>query len=174
MRSLVLILAATGLLIGQSAEPSVLGRLTAVSPDSIEIQDSHGTHLLFSDQASTIWRGKERHDFSALQIGDEILVRYHIDPSSRAVVIALWANIDKVEGRITFVGRSGFQVDQNYSADPASGYRRRMREILYDSGTRWDESVVEDLKIGRNVFVIGLKLPNGVAFGNCIRPTSAV
>lgn len=166
MRIFILALCAGGLALAQTAEQSghhvLMGQLTAVSADSIEIQDSRGTHLFFADAASTVWRGQERHDFSALQVGDEILVRYRLDTSSRAVVIGLWANIDKVEGRIKSVGRSGFQVDENYSAPPDSTYRRGLREIVYDSGTTWERSVVQDLTVGRDVFVIGLKLPSGV------------
>jgi hypothetical protein len=165
MRIIVLALLIGGLLlIAQPELPPVflMGRLTTVSGDRIEVQDSRGTHLLFHDEASTVWRGQERHDFSALQIGDEVWVRYRLDTSSRAVVIGLWANIDKVEGRITSVGGNGFQVDENYRADPASAYRRGLREILYDSGTTWEGSEAQDLKVSRDVFVIGLKLPSGV------------
>jgi len=138
-----------------------MGRLTAVSGDKIEVQDSAGSHVLYSDAASDIWRGKDYHDFSVLQLGDEVDIQHRNDAQSRAVVISLWANIDEVEGRITRVGRDGFQVDENYSADPDSAYRRGLREIIYDSGTRWEGSQAEDLKVGRDVFVIGLKLPSG-------------
>ena len=163
MRTSLLMLAVTGLLIAQPVRPpefhTLMGRLTAVSYDRIEVLDSAGTHLFFCDEASTVWRGQERHDFSALQVGDEVLVRYRLDTSSRAVVVGLWANIDKVEGRITSVRGTGFQVDENYRADPASAYRRGLREIVYDSGTTWEGSVAQDLKTARDVFVIGLKLP---------------
>lgn len=140
----------------------LIGRLTAVSDDKIDVQDSAGTHVLYSDAASDIWRGKDYHDFSMLQRGDEVKIRYRNDAQSHAVVINLWANIDKVEGRIRRVGRDEFQVDENYFADPDSGYRRAgLSEIIYDSGTRWEDSLPEDLKAGRDVFVIGLKLPSG-------------
>ena len=152
------------LLIAQPELPPVflMGRLAAASADRIEVQDSRGTHMFFCDESSMVWRGQERRDFSALQVGDEVLVRYRLDTSSRAVEGGLWANIDKVEGRITSVGRNGFQVDENYSAPPDSAHRRGLREIVYDSGTTWEGSVAQDLKVGRDVFVIGLKLPTGV------------
>ncbi len=137
-----------------------MGRLTAVSSDRVEVQDSAGPHVFYSDAASDIWRGKDYHDFSVLQLGDEVDIRYRNDSPARAVVINLWANIDKVEGRIQRVDRDGFQVDQNYSADPDSGYRRGLREIAYDSATLWEDSQAEDLKVGRDVFVIGMKLPS--------------
>ena len=108
-----------------------------------------------------VWRGKDYHDFAVLQRGDEVDIRYWKDAQGRAVLLDMWANIDKVEGRITHVARDGFQVDENHSAPQESGYRRGLREIIYDSGTQWEDSLVEDLRVGRDVFVIGLKLPNG-------------
>jgi|SRR5579862_430207 len=164
MRCIIgLALGAAGLLMSQQSPAPLflMGRLTAVSSDRIEVQDSAGRHVLYSDAASEIWRGKDYRDLSVLQPGDEVDIRYRIDSPSRAVVINLWANLDKVEGRIQRVGRDGFQVDQNYSADPDSGYRRGLREIVYDSGTLWEDSLAEDLKVGRDVFVIGMKLPSG-------------
>jgi hypothetical protein len=139
----------------------LIGRLTAVSGNRIEVQDAAGTHVLYSDAASNIWRGKDYHDFAVLQRGDEVDIRYRNDAQGRAVVLDLWANIDKVEGRIMRVGRDGFQVDESHSASLESGYRRGLREIIYDSGTQWEDSLAEDLRVGRDVFVIGLKLPNG-------------
>ena len=116
----------------------------------------HGIHVLYSDTASRIWRGKDYRDFSILHLGDEINVTYRIDGASRQVVIHLDANVGKVEGWITHVGGNGFQVDENYNAPPESGYRRGLRQIVYDSGTQWAKSLPEDLKSGRDVFIIGL------------------
>jgi hypothetical protein len=133
VRIFILPLFLGGLAVAQTTQPSVarvlMGQLTAVSADRIEVQDSRGTHLFFCDEASTIWRGQERHDFAALRINDEVIGRYRLDTSSRAVVIKLWANTNKVEGRIRSVGRNGFQVDENYSAPPrhqptGAGYAR--------------------------------------------------
>jgi hypothetical protein len=165
MRTFILAFAATGLLIAQKPQVPLLevliGQLIAVSGDRIEVGDADGTHVLYSDAASAIWRGKDYHDFSVLRPGDEVAIAYRNDAQSRAVVIDLSANIDQVEGRITRVGRDGFQVDENYNAAPDSGYRRGLREIVYDSGTTWADSLAEDLKAGRDVFVIGLRLPGG-------------
>jgi Domain of unknown function (DUF5666) len=161
MRKLILFCAAAGFL---TAQPLlfIYGRLTAVSGDQIEVRDGRETHLLYSDPATQVWRGKDFHNFSALQIGDHVSVKYRTDAASRNVVVELVANRDKVEGPITRVGPGGFQVDENAGADPHSGYRRGLRDIVFDSGTRWEESLPEDLKVGRDVFVMGLKLPSGL------------
>lgn len=160
MRKLVVLFGAAGLLMAQPP-PFIIGHLTAVSRDRIEVRDGTGMHVLYSDTASDIWRGKDYRDFSVLRVGDEVWVAYRIDGASRQVVINLYANIHKVDGRITHVGANGFQVDENYNADPHSAYRRGLREIVYDSGTQWEQSLPEDLKEGRDVFIIGLKLPGG-------------
>src|SRR5215468_5327938 len=111
MRTLILALTVAGLLMTQTlaAPPfqALIGRLTAVSGNRTEVQDSAGTHVLYSDARSNIWRGKDYHDFSVLQRGDEVDIRYRNDAQGRAVVMDLWANIDKVEGRIVRVGRDG-------------------------------------------------------------------
>jgi hypothetical protein len=165
MRTPILSLTVASLLMAQAPAappfPVLIGRLTAVSGNRVEVQDAVGTHVLYSDAASNIWRGKDYQDFAVLQRGDEVDIRYRNDAQGRAVVMDLWANIDKVEGRITHVARDGFQVDENHSALQESGYRRGLREIIYDSGTQWEDSLAEDLRVGRDVFVIGLKLPNG-------------
>jgi hypothetical protein len=160
MRELVVLFGAAGLSMAQP-HPFILGHLTAVSQDKIEVRDGTGIHALYSDTASLIWRGKDYRDFSVLHIGDEVQVTYRTDDASRQVVINLYANIHKVDGRITHVGANGFQVDENYNADPHSGYRRGLRQIVYDSGTEWEESLPEDPEIGRDVFIIGLKLSGG-------------
>ena len=164
MRIPILTLTVAGLMAQAPTTPPfqvLIGRLTAVSANRIEVQDSAGTHVFYSDAESNIWRGKDYHDFAVLQRGDDVDIRYRNDVQGRAVVLDLWANIDKVEGRIMRVGCDGFQVDENYSAPQESGYRRGLREIIYDSGTQWEDSLAEDLRVGRDVFVIGLKLPNG-------------
>ena len=134
MHKLVVLFGAALLLMAQPP-PFIIGHLTAVSRDKIEVRDGTGMHVLYSDTASRIWRGKDYRDFSVLRVGDEIHVTYRIDGASRQVVINLDANVDKVEGRITHVGGNGFQVDENYNAPPESGYRRGLRQIAYDSGT---------------------------------------
>lgn len=163
MRFVALVLL-SATLVAQTADRYLIvsGRITSVTDHRIDVNDSRGTQAVFLDPTSIVWRGTERHDFSALRVGDEVIIRYRLDTSLRAVVVKLWANIDKVEGRITAVRSDGFQVDQNNDAPPESGYRRGLREVIYDSGTQWEDSLPEDLRAGRDVFVIGLRLRDNV------------
>lgn len=93
-----------------------------------------------------------------MQPGDEVLIKYWCDSAGRSIIRALYANIDPIWGRITSVTNDGFEVDQNFNADPESAYRRGLRQIAFDSETQFESSSPEDLSAGRTVDVIGLKL----------------
>ena len=48
-------------------------------------------------------------------------------------------------------------MDQNFNADPQSGYRRGKREITFTSKTRFEGSAREDLRVGRTVDILGIE-----------------
>ena len=65
--------------------------------------------------------------------------------------------LEHVWGRISAMTKSGFEVDQNFNADPQSGYRRGKRQITFNSKTKFEESAREDLRVGRTVDILGLE-----------------
>lgn len=65
--------------------------------------------------------------------------------------------LEHVWGRISAVTKSGFEVDQNFNADPQSGYRRGKRHITFNSKTKFEESTRDDLRVGRTVDILGLE-----------------
>jgi hypothetical protein len=67
------------------------------------------------------------------------------------------ARLEHVWGRISAMTKSGFEVDQNFNADPQSGYRRGKRQITFNSKTRFEESNRGDLRVGRTVDILGLE-----------------
>lgn len=67
------------------------------------------------------------------------------------------SRVEHVWGRISAVTRSGFEVDQNFNADPQSGYRRGKRQITVNSQTRFEGSARADLRVGRTVDIIGVE-----------------
>lgn len=73
-----------------------------------------------------------------------------------------------VWGRIESVRKSGFVIDQNYNADPQSAYARQNRRIVIDSHTRFEASAREDLRVGRDVDILGTK------DGSAVRATRVV
>ncbi len=157
----LLVLLAAAVLLHAAPSCLVIGHITAASPNRIEVRDGTGRHIFYFDASSEVWRGQDYHDFSALRVNDEVMLQCRTGADGRSMVTSLFADLGKVEGRITRVGRTGFQVDQNYNADPQSGYRRGLRQILFDSRTQWEASLPKDLRAGRDVFVLGLKLPGG-------------
>lgn len=62
---------------------------------------------------------------------------------------------EHIWGRITAIDKSGFEIDQNFNADPQSAYRRRKRLIVLNSSTAFRGSARGDLRVGRIVDIIG-------------------
>jgi hypothetical protein len=136
----------------------ITGRATQITGDQITVVTGPGAStLLFADKDSQIWRGKTGNSLSVIQPGDEVVIAYRRDGKGRPVIIELTANIDHISGRITKVGSGEFEVDQNYNADPQSAYVRQFRQIAFDKDTDFQDSAPEDLRIGRDVDVFGLK-----------------
>ncbi len=68
--------------------------------------------------------------------------------------------VEHVWGRISAMSKSGFEVDQNFNADPQSGYRRGKRQITLSPTTKFEESARQDLRVGRTVDIIGIETTN--------------
>jgi hypothetical protein len=143
------------------AQPSfsvLVGKAVSIAGDQIVVQSGPGrSRLLFADKESQIWRGKMTNTLAVVQPGDDVILRYRKDSTGRSVIIDLHANIGHIWGRISKLGTGEFEVDENYNADPHSAYRRGFRQIAFDSDTEFEESAPEDLRIGRDVDITGLK-----------------
>jgi len=79
-----------------------------------------------------------------------------------AIAFAQPRGLEHVWGRISAVTKSGFEVDQNFNADPLSAYRRGKREIQLNSRTKFQDSAREDLRVGRTVDILGRETSAGV------------
>jgi len=135
-----------------------MGKTLRVTRDEIVVQTGpQGSMLFYRDRESKIWRGESGNVLSVVQPGDEVMLRYRSDAGGRRVILDLYANFTHVWGRISKVQSREFEVEQNFNADPASGYRRGLRPITFDSKTIFEESAPEDLRVGRTVDIIGLK-----------------
>jgi hypothetical protein len=135
---------------------SLVGTARTITRNEIVVHTGAGTTLLYADNETKVWRGQSGNVLTVVRPGDEVLVRYRQD-SNRLVIVGLYANITHVWGRITVVTKDGFEVDQNFNADPQSGYRRGKRQITLSSGTKFEESARQDLRAGRMVDIIGLE-----------------
>ena len=119
MRMLALFLLSAVIGGAQSPLVSLMGTAKTIARDQIVLETGAGTTLLYADDETKVWRGQSGNVLTVVQPGDEIVVRYRQD-SSRAVIVDLYANITQVSGRISAVTHDGFEVDQNFSADPQS------------------------------------------------------
>jgi len=137
-----------------------MGTAMTITRDQIVVQTAGpGATLLYSDYKTKVWRGQSGNALTAVQPGDNILVRYRQD-SARLMIVDLWANITHVWGRVAAVTKVGFEVDQNFNADPQSSYLRRKRQITFNSDTEFEASVPQDLRVGRTVDIIGMDTPD--------------
>lgn len=156
MRALGLSLLLAATVCAQAPVISALGIARTITRDRILLQTEGRTAVLFANNETKVWRGKWGTALTAVQPGDRLSVRYRPD-SAHPIILELYANITHVWGRITAVASDRFEVDQNYNADPQSGYRRVKRRITFNSDTKFDESAPQDLRVGRDVDIIGLE-----------------
>lgn len=138
---------------------SLVGYVTSARSSSLEIVTSSTLrYTLVCDSSSKIWRGRLYSDCSAVRTGDEVTLRWTRDNHGQLLITDLWANIDTISGKITAVASGSFKVDQNFDADPMSGYKRQSRAISWNQDTEFSESAPDDLKVGRIILAVGLRL----------------
>lgn len=155
MRTLALSLLLIATASAQAPSDSLMGTATTITPDQIVVQTAGtGALRLYFDYKTRVWPGQSGNARTAVQPGDSVLVRYRQD-SARLVILDLWSNITHVWGRVTAVTNAGFEVDQNFNAEPQSGYLRRSRHITFNSHTEFESSVPQDLRVGRTVDIMG-------------------
>lgn len=111
------------------------------------------------DDNTEIWKGKYVHDLSSIEIGDDIAARCRIESSGRLVAQFVIFNMTGFDGVTTRTGESEFEVLTNSTGDPKSPKVVRIVEL--DGDTSFESSAKEDLKPGRKVKVVGLRLKNG-------------
>lgn len=156
MRVLALALLEIATAAAQQPLASLMGTARTITANRIVVQTGAGTTVLYADGETKVWRGQSGTELTIVQPGDRVLAKYRQVAGLR-MIVDLYANITHVWGRISAVTAGGFEVEQNFNADPQSGYRRGKRRITFDSKTKFEESVPQDLRIGRTVDIIGLE-----------------
>jgi len=112
------------------------------------------------DDNTEIWKGKYVHDLSSVETGDDIAARCRTEASGTLVATSLWLNIVNLFGVVTKTGDGQFEILTNPNADPQSAYKKEIRIVELDGDSTFDSSAKEDLKPGRGVQVVGLRLKN--------------
>jgi hypothetical protein len=77
------------------------------------------------------------------------------------VAEVIWLNIVNFFGLITKIDGDSFEMLTNPNPDPQSAYVKKELTVTVDADTLFDASAKEDLKLGRDVQMVGLDLKNG-------------
>jgi hypothetical protein len=90
-----------------------VGKLIAVASDSVTVRNEEGICKVQVNAQTTFWRGENFPDATALELGDEVSIRYTVGYPGR-VLTAEWleANVAKCEGAIVDA-RPGLFVVKN-------------------------------------------------------------
>jgi hypothetical protein len=139
----------------------VVGTVKAVSANTISVEAGAHVADIITDEHTEIWKGKTFHDLAPVQIGDDFSARCRADASGKLVAEIIWLNIVNFFGVITKVDGDSFEMLTNPNADPQSAYVKRTLKVSVDADTVFDSSAKEDLKVGREVQMVGLDLRNG-------------
>jgi hypothetical protein len=153
--------------LGQQRSPSngplipVVGTVKAVSGNTISVEaGAHVTNII-TDEHTEIWKGKTFHDLSPVQTGDDFSARCRADASGKLVAELIWLNIVNFFGVITKADGDSFEMLSNPNADLQSAYVKKTLKVSVDADTVFDSSAKEDLKVGREVQMVGLDLKAG-------------
>jgi hypothetical protein len=139
----------------------VVGTVKSISGKAILVDGGAQATTVVSDGRTEIWKGKTFHDLSPVLIGDDFSARCRADASGRLVAEVIWLNIVNFFGFITKVDSDSFEMLTNPNADSHSAYVKKELTETVDVDTLFDASAKEDLKLGRDVQMVGLDLKNG-------------
>jgi hypothetical protein len=141
----------------------VIGTVKAISGNQIGVDSGENSITVTTDDHTEVWKGKTSHDLSLVQIGDDFAGRCRADASGRLVAELIELNVVNFFGVLTKVDGNGtsFEMFTNPNADPQSGYEKKKLTVVVDADTIFDSSAQEDLKVGRDVQMVGVDLRNG-------------
>jgi hypothetical protein len=135
----------------------------SISGNQISVESGTRIIAVATDDHTEVWKGKTFHDLSPVLIGDDFSARCRADTSGKLVAELIELNVVNFFGVITKVDVGGerFEMLTNPNADPQSGYVKKKLQVSVDADTLFDASATEDLKLGRDVQMVGLDLKNG-------------
>lgn len=132
------------------------GKLIAVTGESVSVKNDQGTCQVRTNAQTTFWRGQNFPNASALQLGDDVGIRYVVGYPGRVLTAeSVEANVAKCEGTIVDA-RSGLIVVKVHPRDRCTvRFDRRTRIMDPDND---NESDFAKLKKKTTVLAVGLDL----------------
>jgi hypothetical protein len=136
---------------------SKIGTVTRVDSRVLyAITDGQSLVLKLAPNA-TVWKGRDYHDFSAVHVGDEVMVAGEVDRDGNIAVSKLWDNIVHLAGTIVRANRSSVEIE----TAPTETHSEEKAVIEVDENTRFVDSDRADLEAGRGIDVIGVRMSKG-------------
>ena len=167
MVTILLLIGPPGILSKPQQIPQMfwMGRVTSVEQGRIHASSGPQgtlTNLTITlASGGKVWKKTTRQDFSAIRVGDEILMRGYRVALGELAATDVWANITKISGHILDVSGNRFRVSL---VDVGGRPRGEEKTVLVDAGTVTDRDLplsMRDVQKGRYVETIGLKMPDG-------------
>jgi hypothetical protein len=136
---------------------SKIGTITRVDSRVVHaITDGQSLVLKLAPNA-TVWKGRDYHDFSAIRVGDEVMVTGEVDKDGNIAVSKLWDNIIHLAGSIVRV--NGPSVEMETAATETHPEEKVV--ISVDENTRFVDSDRADLEAGRGMDVVAVRITKG-------------
>jgi hypothetical protein len=147
----------------QNPKISWIGHITSIEPWTIHAssgpQETPTNLRITLAPSGKVWRKTTRNDFSALRVGDEISVRGYRLALGELQATDIWANIDKVFGRITDVHDNQIRV---LLSNPEPHGEMNTVTVDGDTVTECERPLpMSDVQKGRFIEAIGLRMPDG-------------
>ncbi len=168
-KATVTLLLCTPLLVARCQEPpknivpsksgthvSEIGTVTEVDPSLIHATANGQSLLLKVAPNAIVWKGRNYSDFSAIRVGDEIMVTGEFDSDGKIAVSKLWDNILHLAGTIVRANGSLVEIE----TVPAESHPIERFALGLDGSTGFVDSDRADLEAGRGIDVIGVKMSN--------------
>jgi hypothetical protein len=139
----------------------LIGTAERVYGDTILVKTRAEFVMLYADPKTSVWYGKEYHDFSQVKAGDRVSVEAERLPDGGLRVMSMWVNYTNFGAVITSLNGDAFEVLTYPDADTYSGYRKEKKLVQVDAETFFESGSKQDLTVGRYVWVVGLDRKNG-------------
>src|ERR1051326_3133963 len=144
-------------MLAQSTPGVLIGRVIAFGKDYLDVQRDKQTLRIYTSADTKIWRENRDVGLSSIRVGDDVDILY-ARKSDRQIATAITANAERVVGIITKEAGKRFEVLTNPGTAQPTGYSQKHVTVLIGKDTEFAGSRPLDLKVGRDVEVMGYRL----------------
>jgi len=143
---------------------SIIATVEQTNPSHIVARAEGNPVSITLGSDAVVWKGREYHDFSPVDIGDEIMVSGRVKEGGDIVASKLWDNIVHLAGDITHVDTAALKIE----TVPSETHPKEEMTIDMDGDTQFSDSDRASLLVGREIDVIGFKTGKATAHASKI------